>query len=148
MKVPVLGVFSLLLAAFHGGTACGQAFGVVFSQQHLTVSIVDLLLIIVGALLLASMKGKLIIAHDSAPSGQSMMSAPDTLNTRLETLAQQSGLTAREREILRIWARGHTSAYVEQNLHISKNTVKTHLTHIYNKTGAGSREELLSLLED
>ena len=44
-------------------------------------------------------------------------------------------------------ATGHTGAYIEKQLFISKNTVKTHLNHIYAKTKTANREELLELLE-
>ena len=44
-------------------------------------------------------------------------------------------------------ATGHTGAYIEKRLFISKNTVKTHLNHIYAKTNTSNREELLQLLE-
>jgi DNA-binding CsgD family transcriptional regulator len=65
----------------------------------------------------------------------------------MEALWERHGLSPREKEVLAIWLSGHTSSYVEENLHISKNTVKTHLSHIYAKTGTSNREELLTLLE-
>ena len=40
-----------------------------------------------------------------------------------------------------------TGAYIEKQLFISKNTVKTHLRHIYQKTQTGNKEELLVLFE-
>ena len=49
--------------------------------------------------------------------------------------------------MLQAWSTGHNAAYIEQNLGISRNTVKTHLNHIYQKTGTAGREELLGLLD-
>lgn len=50
-----------------------------------------------------------------------------------------AGLTAREVEILRLAARGNTRREIGRRLAISENTVRHHLEHIYNKTGASNR---------
>ena len=57
------------------------------------------------------------------------------------------GLSPREGEVLEIWATGRSIEYVQKVLFISKSTVKTHLNHIYAKTGTDRREALLELLE-
>ncbi|MDR0626915.1 MAG: helix-turn-helix transcriptional regulator, partial [Bifidobacteriaceae bacterium] len=64
-----------------------------------------------------------------------------------EGIARAYRLSPREAEVLGLWVKGHTSAFIERKLCISKHTVKTHLTHIRSKTGTSSREELLALLE-
>ncbi len=69
------------------------------------------------------------------------------LEGRVAALAQEFALTPRETEVLGVWATGHSIAYVEKKLFISKSTVKTHLNHIYAKTGTANREQLLELLE-
>ena len=38
--------------------------------------------------------------------------------------------------------------YIEQELVLSKSTVKTHIRHIYEKCGVSSRQDLLDLLQD
>lgn len=53
-------------------------------------------------------------------------------------------LTPREREILKIIAGGATNAEIAQDLHISMNTVKTHITHIFGKLGATHRTEAVA----
>lgn len=70
-----------------------------------------------------------------------------SLECRVAALARDFALTPRETEVLGVWATGHSIAYVEKKLFISKSTVKTHLNHIYAKTGAANREQLLDLLE-
>jgi HD-GYP domain-containing protein (c-di-GMP phosphodiesterase class II) len=52
---------------------------------------------------------------------------------------QPAGLTEREVEVLRLAARGHTRREIGRRLSISENTVRHHLEHIYNKTGASNR---------
>jgi HD-GYP domain-containing protein (c-di-GMP phosphodiesterase class II) len=50
-----------------------------------------------------------------------------------------AGLTQREVEVLRLAARGLTRAQIGSALHITENTVRHHLEHIYGKTGTRSR---------
>ncbi|MGK5559445.1 response regulator transcription factor, partial [Actinomadura kijaniata] len=46
---------------------------------------------------------------------------------------------AREREVLRLVARGTSNPEIATELFISEATVKTHLTHIYAKLGVKDR---------
>jgi DNA-binding NarL/FixJ family response regulator len=52
------------------------------------------------------------------------------------------GLTPREQEIVRMVVGGLTNKEIAEQLAIGENTVKSHLTHIFNKVGASSRIEL------
>ena len=52
------------------------------------------------------------------------------------------GLTPRELEIVRMVVGASTNKEIGQKLAIGENTVKSHLTHIFNKVGASSRIEL------
>jgi two-component system nitrate/nitrite response regulator NarL len=56
--------------------------------------------------------------------------------------AQVFGLTRRELEIVRAVMGGDTNKQIARRFSISENTVKRHLTHIFNKVGASSRVEL------
>jgi DNA-binding NarL/FixJ family response regulator len=51
-------------------------------------------------------------------------------------------LTRREREVVRHVALGHRNAEVAKKLFITEQTVKSHLGHIFRKTGARDRVEL------
>lgn len=44
-------------------------------------------------------------------------------------------------------ARGRDAEYIRNRLCISRNTVNTHIAHIYRKTGVHSRQELIDLVE-
>lgn len=52
------------------------------------------------------------------------------------------GLTPREIEIVQMVVAGLTNKEIGEKLAIGENTVKSHLTHIFNKVGASSRIEL------
>jgi two-component system, NarL family, response regulator DesR len=48
-------------------------------------------------------------------------------------------LTPRELEVLALLAAGNTTADIARQLGITPGTVKTHLTSVYKKVGAGNR---------
>lgn len=52
------------------------------------------------------------------------------------------GLTHRELEIVRAVMSGDTNKAIARRFSISENTVKRHITHIFNKVGASTRVEL------
>jgi ATP/maltotriose-dependent transcriptional regulator MalT len=67
------------------------------------------------------------------------------LKSRSENLKGLSAaLTKRELEILRHLATGKPISAIGTTLHISQNTMKTHLKNIYRKIGAGGRDEAVA----
>lgn len=56
---------------------------------------------------------------------------------------RKSDLSARETEVLRQIALGHTNSEIAEKLFISIRTVETHRAHVQQKLGAGSRAELV-----
>jgi len=61
---------------------------------------------------------------------------------RDETPAAVAGLTAREVEVLRLVGGGRRNKETAARLFISEKTVKTHLTHIYQRLGLEDRVEI------
>ncbi len=68
--------------------------------------------------------------------------------SRPELLVQSWGLTQREQTILKLWVTSHGLRSICETLGLSESTVKTHVRHIYEKSGVHSRAELIKLLDD
>jgi len=104
---------------------------------------------------------------DDTPSGDSNEAAPfddearrrdphdvevsrailqEAVNRRCELVAAQFGLTNREREVLEHIMHGDSIQEAAEALYISPGTVKTHINHIYKKTGVDTRNELKKLV--
>ncbi|HEX6713535.1 MAG TPA: HD domain-containing phosphohydrolase [Thermoleophilaceae bacterium] len=52
-----------------------------------------------------------------------------------------AGLTAREIEVLRLLARGHSSKEIAEQLVITRKTARNHVQHIYEKAGVSNRAQ-------
>ena len=74
----------------------------------------------------------------------------DTMLAQIALRCRQIGdeylLTARECEILNYLIMGWSIPRIEEELSISNSTAKTHVRHIYTKTGVHSRDELKALV--
>jgi len=57
------------------------------------------------------------------------------------TALQQTGITARELEILTLIARGFSNREIATQLFVSENTVKTHCARAFDKLGAARRTQ-------
>jgi DNA-binding CsgD family transcriptional regulator len=69
---------------------------------------------------------------------------------RTPTLTRGAGiepLTAREREVALLAARGRSSREIGDHLGLSTRTVDTHLARVYRKLGIGGRSELAAALD-
>ncbi|MFJ6614334.1 response regulator [Streptomyces sp. NPDC091289] len=98
-----------------------------------------------GYLLKDAPREELFAAVRAAADGRSVLSpaVASRLMNKVRTPAAadpaQAALSAREREVLILVARGTTNREIAAELFISEATVKTHLTHIFAKLGAKDR---------
>ena len=72
---------------------------------------------------------------------------PGKFYLQCEVVAKTYGLSARQREVLGMLARGRNADYITEKLIISAHTAKAHIYNIYQKTGVHSRQELMDLVE-
>ncbi len=69
---------------------------------------------------------------------ESAIVSPESLQSRHSNVSSRR-LTPREREVLRLVARGKNNTQIAQELLISVNTVTRHMTNIFSKTGVSNR---------
>lgn len=136
-KVPAVLCFGLLSCLQFAGTLAGQMVAVVFGSSPIVLTTFVLVVLIIAALIALGARNDL--TTPAVPI--------NNITANALRLSDQAKLSPRERDVLLIWITGHSSTYVEETLGISKNTVKTHLAHIYAKTNTANREELLRLVE-
>ncbi|MFF5936797.1 response regulator [Streptomyces sp. NPDC012508] len=96
-----------------------------------------------GYLLKDAPRDELFAAVRAAAEGRTVLSpaVASRLVSRVRTPAAPADetLSAREREVLELVAKGTSNRAVAAELFISEATVKTHLTHIYGKLGVKDR---------
>lgn len=66
----------------------------------------------------------------------------NAMDERCAYVSRQLGLTAREGEVFGLLCQGLSRAAICEELCLSEGTVKTHIAHIYEKTGVNTREAL------
>lgn len=62
-----------------------------------------------------------------------------------DKVLKRLGISGREAEVLALLAKGHTYREIADGLCISPATVKSHVAHLFNKTGARNKVELINL---
>jgi len=70
----------------------------------------------------------------------------DGFQERIDSLAARFDLTPREAEVFSLLMRGRSIPYIRDELVISRETVATHVKHIYFKADVHNRQELLDLM--
>jgi DNA-binding CsgD family transcriptional regulator len=63
-----------------------------------------------------------------------------------EGFIRKFGISHREGDIIEMMARGFSNSAIAEKLYISTLTVKNHVYHIYQKTGAGNKVQLLNMI--
>lgn len=123
------------------GLAIGAGQGTGFALYNVAMVACFAVLILVELL-----PRRLAIASQPG-SGTSGPSSEDALAARCQKLAREHGLTARELDVLVPLVRGRSAASIATALGMSTETARTHIRHIYQKTGIHSREELMDAIE-
>lgn len=94
-----------------------------------------------GYLLKDAPRDDLFTAVRAAAEGRTVLSpaVASRLVSAVRAPASAESLSAREREVLALVAKGTSNREIARELFISEATVKTHLTHVYGKLGAKDR---------
>ncbi len=78
---------------------------------------------------------------------ESPISAESRIKEPCDIIARTYRLTAREREVLELIARGRDMPFMEETLVISRNTLKMHFRHIYTKLDVHSKQDIIDMVE-
>lgn len=140
---------ALLLAAAHTGAIIGNVLAtyvmsVVPHANEEAFSSITLVLIV--AMVAATM---VVVGRREAKRGSDRESASSLgvgVADRCKEVAERCHLTARELDVLMLLASGRSQPYICECLTLSKSTISTHVSHIYQKCGVHSRQELLDIL--
>jgi DNA-binding CsgD family transcriptional regulator len=144
-------VFSLSRMAFSLDLLLG--FGAFHAYRHFEQDVPDLLgissvvmgIFVIITYLFVFAQGNLpLFAKSKAPGAI----GTDHLQERCSRLVRLGGLSKRESEVLLLIAKGRSTPRIQEELHLSMNTVNTHTSHVYQKLKVHSRQELLDLLEE
>ena len=92
-----------------------------------------------AVLILVELLPRRLAVASQPGSGTSGSSSEDAIAARCQKLAREHGLTARELDVLVPLVRGRSAASIASALGMSTETARTHLRHIYQKTGIPSR---------
>lgn len=93
---------------------------------------------IVVPVMVVSLLAVLVLPRDIVPDGYA---------ARCAALGERFGLSPRETEIMGYLVRGRDLPFIRDALYISRNTINTHVRHIYGKMGIHSKQELIDLFE-
>lgn len=83
---------------------------------------------------------------DESPAFGGADSVATSMLVACEHMQKRFGLSERETEVAFLLAQGRSRPYIREKLFISKNTVSTHVKHVYRKLDVHSREELIDLV--
>ena len=133
------------------GYLLGAKWAALATQQAMSIQLYCLAL--VGVFAFAML---LVPRNDPAWSGAPLQepareeppSEPQkTFDAICVELAARYALSKRETDVFRLLAQGRSQPYIRDALFLSKNTVSTHIRHIYRKLDIHSKEELIDLLD-
>ena len=122
--------------------------GMLDNQTMLWIITLVGLVVVVGCVLLWSSERSVNDDWGSADrddSGARVLSERERLCERCAAVSDACGLTPREQEVYLMLVEGKPLSEIEQSLFLSRNTLKTHLRHLYAKLDVHSREEAAAL---
>jgi DNA-binding CsgD family transcriptional regulator len=161
-----MGRFGNALGFFVGWVVAVMAFNSASNEASLLTCVILLIMIvfIVGKTFIFDEAGRIIdsfvesdghevviqpsAGHKRTGDGEDDPSARrKALSIKCEQVAMRYGLSARQREVLVLLAKGRNAEYIEKKFVISNHTAKAHIYNIYKKLGIHSQQDLIDLVE-
>lgn len=141
-------VFALGVGATDAGFVVGMVAGELAQQgaRYLEFTLGVAYVVVLGGFLAAGAFRRKDQKADGDGSANGLAFSSGVDRT-VRAVALECGLTAREEEVLGHLLRGKSASAIAADIFLSKNTVRTHVSHIYQKTGVHTRDELVELVE-
>lgn len=142
-------------APLFAGLAAGRLLsGITFTVAESPLQTTAVLgLLLLSLVLWSVVKGELFANEPGNDSNAFKLEPPKPVllthedETVLKAFAQHYGISKREQDVVRLLSKGRNVPFICDELFIAKSTVQTHIKHIYAKTGATNRQELLDVIE-
>ena len=83
---------------------------------------------------------------EAASSSERADSVQPALEEQCDRVARECNLSKREVDVLKLLARGYSSARIQSELYIAPGTVNYHTRNIYSKLGVHSKQALIDLV--
>lgn len=103
-------------------------------------TVVGYFMVIATVLLLSSEDARVLFRNTQAST---KTDTSDDLEARKAQWLESIGLTAREQEVAILIMQGRTQPWISDSLNISRNTVGTHMRHIYQKANVHDRQQFI-----
>ncbi|MEC4183985.1 LuxR C-terminal-related transcriptional regulator [Adlercreutzia sp. R21] len=85
---------------------------------------------------------------DAPVSGKNAAAGERSFDEKAAAVSEAYRLTARECEVMLLFAKGRSSSFIAESFCVSTNTVRSHIVHLYAKCDVHSRQELISLIDN
>ena len=139
-------LLGILCGASQVGVLLGNGCGYAMLRAGSAAGI-DASLAIAG---ISAVAASLLFAFVPSPRTRSGLGAcieENSVSASCTRVAAKARLSPREAEVLEYLARGRNQPYICDALFLSRNTVATHVKHVYQKTNVHSQQELIDLVE-
>lgn len=117
------------------GDALGTAVCIALSRAPVALVLLTGVMFIAAVTLLFALYQRLSLPAQAAPPGEEA--------DPFERLAEQCGLSRREREVLRLLLDKRSNPEIAEAPNVSENTVTFHVRNVLQKTGCKNRKELI-----
>ena len=87
-----------------------------------------------------------LVALDSSETAVHIPAAPDPSEVATR-ICDAHGLSAREKDVFTLLAKGYTSPRIQKELYIAAGTVNYHTRNVYAKLGVHTKQELIGMYE-
>lgn len=162
--LPALPVMAVSRFMVNAGMALGELAGFACLDAMLPFAVVTVLVLVLSFVFLFSDREALVglgpvepaggcagpvIARQVEAAGTDVPHASaSNPNAPVPPGVAAWGLTERECAVLELWVTSHGARSIGEGLGLSESTVKTHIRHIYEKSGVRNRAELIGLLDE